>query len=139
MVVLMAVVPLHCACCRRCRRACRCEEGEVLVLVLVLVVLLRCACCRHCRHAHRCEKGEEEGEVVVVVVVLLHCACCPHCCCACYDFSSLYPFTRLSRTIISEPPFVFPISSTTSPSFHYHISLLHHLPTWFPFHRYLGL
>ena len=51
----------------------------------------------------------------------------------CYDFSSLYPFTRLSRTVLSKPLFVLPVSSTTSPSSHYHASLLHHLPTWFPF------
>ena len=51
----------------------------------------------------------------------------------CYDFSSPYPFTYLSRTILSKPLFVLPVSSATSPSSHYHTSLLHHLPTWFPF------
>jgi hypothetical protein len=82
MVVPMAVVPLHCACCCRCRRTCRCEEGEVVVVVPVPVVPLRCACCRCCRRAHHCEEGEEEGEVVVVVVPP-RCTCCPRCCCAC--------------------------------------------------------
>jgi hypothetical protein len=48
MVVPMVVVPLRCAFCRCCRRACHCEEGEVLVLVLVLVVPLCCACCSCC-------------------------------------------------------------------------------------------
>ena len=40
--------------------------------------------------------------------------------------------SSLSQTVLFKPPFVLPISRATSPSFHYHTSLLHHLPTWFP-------
>ena len=50
----------------------------------------------------------------------------------CYDFSSLHPFTRLISDCSFQTPFALPVSSAMSPSSHHHISLLRHLPTWFP-------
>ena len=47
-------------------------------------------------------------------------------------FSSLHPSTRLISDCPFQTPFALPVSSATSPSFHHHISLLRHLPTWFP-------
>ena len=51
-------------------------------------------------------------------------------------FTLSHAYLELS---LPKPHFVLHVSSATSPSFHYHASLLRHLPTWLPLHYYLGL
>ena len=51
----------------------------------------------------------------------------------CYDFSSLYPLERLSRTILSRSPSVLPFCRPRHLPRHYHTSLYRHLPTWLSF------
>ena len=111
-------------------------------------IVSSCVACNACSDVVATSGGGANLALLVVIIILLNSMALPcrstnfptsgaafnvHIHSLCYDFLSFYPFTCLSRTVLSKPPFVLLVSLTTSPSFHYHTSLLHHLLTWFPF------